>query len=166
VAKPEWGAKHICHSCGSRYYDLQSSPIICPKCNTQFDPEAFLKSRRTRVAAVEEVAAAKAVAKKPAAKAAAEEPEEAAVEEPEEVVEEVAEVELEADDATVSLESLKGEDEAEVADAPDADLGDDVETADDEDENDSNVLLEDASELGDEDVGEVVDIAKEEDPNT
>ncbi len=158
MAKPEWGAKHICHSCGTRYYDLQSSPVICPKCNTQFDPEAFLKSRRTRVAAVEEVATAKAVAKKPAAKPAAEEPEEAA--------EEVAEVELEADDATVSLESLEGEDEAEAADAPDAAIGDDVETDDKEDENDSNVLLEDASELGDEDVGEVVDIAKEEDPNT
>lgn len=158
MAKPEWGAKHICHSCGTRYYDLQSSPVICPKCNTQFDPEAFLKSRRTRVAAVEEVAVAKAVAKKPAAKAAAEEPEEA--------VEEVAEVELEADDATVSLKSSEGDDKAEVADAPDADLADDVETADDEDENDSNVLLEDASELGDEDVGEVVDIAKEDDPNT
>jgi hypothetical protein len=26
-------------------------PVICPKCATPFDPEAFLKSRRTRPAA-------------------------------------------------------------------------------------------------------------------
>lgn len=157
MAKPEWGAKHICHSCGTRYYDLQRSPIICPKCNTQFDPEAFLKSRRTRSAAVEEVAAPKAPAKKPAPKAAPEEPEE------------VAEVELETDDATVSLETLEDDAEVDEADATEADLGADVdadvEAADDDDENDSDVLLEDASELGDEDVEEVVDISKGDDPN-
>jgi uncharacterized protein (TIGR02300 family) len=48
VAKPEWGAKRICPSCGARYYDLQRDPVICPKCGTPFDPEAFLKSRRAR----------------------------------------------------------------------------------------------------------------------
>jgi uncharacterized protein (TIGR02300 family) len=54
VAKPEWGAKRICPSCGTRYYDLLHRPVICPKCSTPFDPEAFLKSRRARpVAPVE-----------------------------------------------------------------------------------------------------------------
>jgi uncharacterized protein (TIGR02300 family) len=54
VAKPEWGTKRICPSCGTRYYDLLRKPVICPKCGTPFDPEAFLKSRRTRpVAPVE-----------------------------------------------------------------------------------------------------------------
>src|SRR6516164_4327838 len=54
VAKPEWGAKRICPSCGTRYYDLLRKPVICPKCSTPFDPEAFLKSRRARpVAPVE-----------------------------------------------------------------------------------------------------------------
>ena len=48
VAKPEWGSKRICPSCGARYYDLLREPIICPKCATPFDAEAFLKSRRTR----------------------------------------------------------------------------------------------------------------------
>jgi len=28
--------------------------IICPKCSTRYDPEAFLKTRRARVAAVPE----------------------------------------------------------------------------------------------------------------
>jgi len=51
VAKPEWGSKRICPSCGTRYYDLLREPVICPKCATPFDAEAFLKSRRTRPAA-------------------------------------------------------------------------------------------------------------------
>jgi uncharacterized protein (TIGR02300 family) len=54
LAKPEWGTKRICPSCGTRYYDLLRKPVICPKCSTPFDPEAFLKSRRARpVAPVE-----------------------------------------------------------------------------------------------------------------
>ena len=54
MAKPEWGTKRICPSCGTRYYDLMRDPVVCPKCATPFDPEAFLKSRRTRpVAPVE-----------------------------------------------------------------------------------------------------------------
>src|SRR5271155_1304500 len=48
VAKPEWGNKRICPSCGARYYDLLREPVICPKCSTPFDPEAFLRARRAR----------------------------------------------------------------------------------------------------------------------
>jgi uncharacterized protein (TIGR02300 family) len=51
VAKPEWGTKRICPSCGTRYYDLMREQVICPKCSTPFDPEAFLKARRARPAA-------------------------------------------------------------------------------------------------------------------
>ena len=50
MAKPEWGTKRICPSCGTRYYDLMREPVVCPKCSTPFDPEAFLKSRRARPA--------------------------------------------------------------------------------------------------------------------
>ena len=50
MAKPEWGSKRICPSCGARYYDLLREPVICPKCATPFDAEAFLKSRRSRPA--------------------------------------------------------------------------------------------------------------------
>jgi uncharacterized protein (TIGR02300 family) len=52
VAKPEWGTKRICPSCGTRYYDLLRDPVVCPKCSTPYDPEAFLKSRRARPPAV------------------------------------------------------------------------------------------------------------------
>ena len=51
MAKPEWGTKRICPSCGARYYDLMREPVVCPKCSTPFDPEAFLKARRARPAA-------------------------------------------------------------------------------------------------------------------
>ena len=51
MAKPEWGTKRICPSCGTRYYDLMHDPVVCPKCSTPFDPEAFLKARRARPAA-------------------------------------------------------------------------------------------------------------------
>ncbi len=57
MAKPEWGRKRICYSCGSVFYDLRRDPIVCPKCNAKFDPEAILKSRRSRVAVVEEAKA-------------------------------------------------------------------------------------------------------------
>ena len=54
MAKPEWGTKRICPSCGTRYYDLLREQVICPKCSTPYDPEAFLKARRARpVAPVE-----------------------------------------------------------------------------------------------------------------
>jgi uncharacterized protein (TIGR02300 family) len=51
VAKPEWGSKRICPSCGTRYYDMMRDPVVCPKCGTPFDPEAFIKARRARPAA-------------------------------------------------------------------------------------------------------------------
>ena len=48
MGKIERGIKRICQDCGGLYYDLEKDPIICPKCGAAFDPEAILKSRRTR----------------------------------------------------------------------------------------------------------------------
>ena len=48
MGKIERGIKRICQDCGALYYDLDKDPIICPKCGVEFDPEAILKSRRTR----------------------------------------------------------------------------------------------------------------------
>ena len=48
MAKPEWGVKRVCQSCATKFYDLGRSPITCPKCAAPFDPEALLKSRRSR----------------------------------------------------------------------------------------------------------------------
>ena len=35
MAKPELGTKRVCVACGARFYDLQKSPAICPKCGTE-----------------------------------------------------------------------------------------------------------------------------------
>jgi uncharacterized protein (TIGR02300 family) len=51
VVKQEWGFKRACQGCGVRFYDLAKSPIICPKCSSVFDPEYFVKSRRSFKAA-------------------------------------------------------------------------------------------------------------------
>jgi uncharacterized protein (TIGR02300 family) len=46
VAKPEWGAKRICQSCGTRFYDLMRTPCICPKCQSVVETEMVFKPRR------------------------------------------------------------------------------------------------------------------------
>jgi len=48
LANPELGAKQICPSCQSKFYDLGRRPAVCPKCGTAFDPEEALKTRRVR----------------------------------------------------------------------------------------------------------------------
>lgn len=50
MAKPEWGLKRTCLSCGARFYDMRKDPIVCPSCETVFDPEAVLRPRRSRAA--------------------------------------------------------------------------------------------------------------------
>ena len=46
MAKPEWGIKRICSSCNTKYYDFNKSPVICPSCGAEFDPDYYLKSRK------------------------------------------------------------------------------------------------------------------------
>ena len=46
MAKPEWGKKRICSSCNTKYYDLNKSPIICPSCGAEFNPNDYLKSKK------------------------------------------------------------------------------------------------------------------------
>ena len=48
MANAELGHKQRCTSCGIKFYDLNKKPITCPSCNTEFDPESLLKSRRGR----------------------------------------------------------------------------------------------------------------------
>jgi len=50
MAKVELGSKRTCLSCDMRFYDFKRSPIICPGCGTEFDPENLLKGRKSRVA--------------------------------------------------------------------------------------------------------------------
>ena len=59
MAKAELGLKRTCLSCGMRFYDFKRTPIICPGCQTEFDPEAVIRSRRGRSAPKESPKAAK-----------------------------------------------------------------------------------------------------------
>jgi uncharacterized protein (TIGR02300 family) len=120
VAKPEWGTKRICPSCGARYYDLLRKPVICPKCATPFDPEAFLKSRRARPAApiekeLEPVGAAELDAETETDEADEAEAEEEAVpleeteEEDEELLEDASELGEDEDDMAEVIENVEDE---------------------------------------------------------
>ena len=119
MTRPEWGAKHACQHCGAKYYDLQRSPVVCPKCGTGFNPEALLRSRRSKPVVPEK----RAVAAK------------------------VAEPAADAD---------KGDAERKD-EVPAAQGGKTDELADAEDDAEDGKLIEDASELGedDKDVAEV-----------
>jgi uncharacterized protein (TIGR02300 family) len=48
LAKPEWGTKRQCLSCGTRFYDLMKPEIACPKCGAAYDTESATKTRRAR----------------------------------------------------------------------------------------------------------------------
>ena len=128
MAKPEWGTKRLCPNCGTRYYDMLHDPIVCPRCGAAFDPEALLKTRRTRAAAA------------PA------------------VVEAVADEEVEPD---LGAEEPAESEEAETAlpletATEEEDTDEEAEEGEEEEEEE---VLEDASELGEDedDMAEVIE---------
>src|SRR5579871_5133644 len=114
VAKPEWGTKRICPSCGTRYYDLLRRPVICPKCATPFDPEAFLRSRRTRPAVPVEKELDTDVEVEDDAEVVVEEEEalplEEAEEEDEELLEDASELGEDEDDMAEVIENVEEDD--------------------------------------------------------
>jgi hypothetical protein len=55
VAKPEWGTKHQCPKCGTRFYDLKPvvdaetmvlDEVTCIDCGNAWRPEPILKSKQ------------------------------------------------------------------------------------------------------------------------
>lgn len=47
MVKPEWGAKHSCPKCGTRFYDLgKDDPVACIDCGNQWYPEPVLKTKQ------------------------------------------------------------------------------------------------------------------------
>jgi uncharacterized protein (TIGR02300 family) len=52
LANPELGAKQICPTCSTKFYDLMRRPAVCPKCGAEFDPEEALRNRRVRARAI------------------------------------------------------------------------------------------------------------------
>lgn len=48
------GLKRICTNCGTRFYDMDKRPILCPSCGTEFTGDSKLKVRRARPAIAED----------------------------------------------------------------------------------------------------------------
>ena len=141
MPKAEWGTKRLCASCGARFYDLGRTEVICPACDSPFDLENAGRTRRSRggAKAIVETEAEKVedVSKKTAAPDDDEEEEEEA----EEVEETVAEL-----DAEEPTGKGAADDDGEVT------------QSDDEEGEEDQSLIEDASELGDDDdVSDVID---------
>ncbi len=61
MPKAEWGVKRTCLGCGARFYDLKRTPIICPKCEVEFDIAVAPKPRRAKPAAAAKAAVKAAV---------------------------------------------------------------------------------------------------------
>lgn len=115
MAKPEWGTKRICPNCGTRYYDLMREQVVCPRCNTPFDAEAFLKARRSRPVAPVEKEVAPAGADELDTEAETEEVEEA----DEEETVPLADGDEEEDEELIEDASELGEDEDDMAEVID-----------------------------------------------
>ena len=124
MAKPEWGLKRTCLGCGARFYDMQRDPIVCPSCDTEFDPLALVRPRRARAAAASK---AKAAAAGPI-------PGSTESEDAEDIVDDDT---LDIDDASIDLDDdnndIIPDDDEDVAIASDPDVSEVLDNAKDED---------------------------------
>lgn len=123
MVKAELGTKRTCPSCGSKFYDLLKSPIICPKCGVSFIAAPLLPSKG--------------------------EVPQAAIPKPRPEPPKPVDTEASADVELVSLEEVEegGDAEDETAAIADVDLGEEEEGA--EAEEDSTFLVEDEEENSD-----------------
>lgn len=54
MAKPELGNKHQCQQCGIRFFDLNKTPITCPKCGAVFHAVPLSRAAQRAAAADDE----------------------------------------------------------------------------------------------------------------
>ncbi len=108
------GTKRLCPACHAKFYDLNKSPAVCPKCGEEFVPKPILPSRQEQV----EAASQTQVESPPAVETVVED----VAEDVAEAVEDVPEVALEeAEDTPVDPEDGPFlEDDASVEDIIDA----------------------------------------------
>jgi uncharacterized protein (TIGR02300 family) len=140
VTKPELGTKRLCGNCGTKFYDLSKSPIVCPKCATVFQVAATPASRSRP----EPVAAVAPVVRAP-------------VKEPEVEVPETQGAEF------VSLEEADAESQGAKAPAAEGAEGEDeIEL----DEPLDDAALIETEEEGDEDVTDIVGEGREDEEET
>ena len=53
MTKPELGNKHQCQHCGTKFFDLNKTPVVCPKCGA-VQQVALARHARASVADEEE----------------------------------------------------------------------------------------------------------------
>lgn len=111
MAKSEWGLKRTCQSCGARFYDMSRDPIICPKCGTEFDPEAVLKAKRGTKAVAERPAPVEKPVPEDAEVGADEDLVEADETEEEEVIEDTSELGEDDEDVAEVIENVDEDEE-------------------------------------------------------
>ena len=113
MANATWGIKRVCPSCGARYYDLNKTEIVCPKCDTPWS------AGKTRTSSLQASARAAPAPRKAKPAVVAETGEEIELE-----IED-AEIEDEEEDIIEDTDDLGEDDEdmAEVIDKIDDDVG-------------------------------------------
>lgn len=116
MAKAEWGTKRTCQNCGARFYDLHRDPIVCPTCQTTYDPERQTRSRRSTTSVRPEPATIPA-------NRAAESEETPGIAGAEDESGETEVEEAEGTDEVEDLEEMESEDEEVIEDT--SDLGED-----------------------------------------
>ena len=117
MARPELGNKHHCEHCNARFFDLNSSPIACPKCGKIVEGAPRAVQRAAEPEDEEDIPAGAETELVPL-----EEPD---VEEDKVVSVTEDEVEIDADDDTFLEE--EEEDDGDVGDLIDSDIGDEEE---------------------------------------
>ena len=121
MAKPELGTKRLCANCSAKFYDLNKTPITCPKCHTVMELAAAPTRPRPE----------------PAAQRAAPVKEEAVVPETpdaEFVSLEDADAESQGKKTAADGDAIPGDDDIEIDDEPidDAALIEETEESDDD----------------------------------
>ena len=48
MVKSHWGMKRVCSNCSAKFYDLLRLPIVCPKCNKEFDLKKPYKEKNVK----------------------------------------------------------------------------------------------------------------------
>jgi uncharacterized protein (TIGR02300 family) len=123
VAKPELGTKRLCANCGAKFYDLNKTPITCPKCHTVMEIAAAAPSRPRPDAAAA------------AARAAAPVKEEAVPETQDAEFVSLEEADAEAEGKKTGDEAIAGDDDIDIDDdesMDDAALIEETEESDDD----------------------------------
>ena len=122
MARPELGLKRHCPNCGVKYYDLNRSPITCPKCGTVYEEAAVVHTRVRPEVAVPRPVPAAAEEAEDVADVDTDEPELVPLEDADEEAVGPAKVVASDDDEDLEIdEELPGGDEEEFLEEEDED---------------------------------------------